>query len=172
MSPPEIAFLQSRLGGVITVAIAFVFFTITLLWAWKRPDRIATMWGGAGTALLVTIVTFIAMAAGWWQGGYTEIPLIVLLAINLPLQIAGYTLWLGWYRWLRRKTRWAWLMYGVIVFLIFIPTVVFVDPIQMQRGQFNMGGGYSIWWDTLLGQLVMWSPVVGYELARKRLVKE
>jgi len=172
MTPPEIAFLQSPLGGVIVVALALMAFAVTLLWAWNHPDRIAAMWGGAGTALLVTIVTFIAMAAGWWQGSYTEIPLIVLLAINLPFQIAGYTLWLGWYRWLRGKSRWAWLIYGVIVFLLFIPTVVFVDPIQMQRGQFSMGSGYTIVWDALLGQFVMWSPVAGYELARKRLVKE
>ena len=171
MTPPEISFLQSTTGGAIVVIVALAAFALTLWWARNHPDRIAAMWGGAGTALLVTIVTFIAMTSGWWQGSYTQIPLIVLLAINLPFQIAGYTLWLGWYRWLRGKTHWAWLIYGVIIFLLFIPTVVFVDPIQMQRGQFSMGGGYTVWWDTLLGQVVMWSPVVFYELARKRLVK-
>ena len=40
----------------------------------------------------------------------------------------------------------------------------------MQRGQFFMGGGYTILADALLGQLVMWSPMVFYELARRRLV--
>ena len=172
MIPPEIAFLQSRIGGAIVVLISLILFGITLWWAHSYPERIAAVWGGAITALLVTLITFIAMAAGWWQGTFFEIPLIVILAINLPFQTAGYTLWLGWYRWLRRKTDRAWLIYAIIIFLVFIPTVFFVDPIQMQRGQFFMGAGYTILWDALLGQVVLWTPVIFYELARKRLVKE
>jgi hypothetical protein len=110
------------------------------------------------------------MIMGWWQGGFFEIPLIVILAIELPLQIAGYTLWLGWYRWLRSKTARAPLIYGIVV-LLFFPIVLLVDPIQMQRGQFFMGGGYTILADALLGQLVMCSPMIFYELARRRLVQ-
>ena len=171
MTPPEIAFLRSTLGGGIIVLAAIVLFAITIRWSRHNPDRIAAVWGGTGTALLVSIVTFIAFQAGWWQGAYSQIPRIVLLAINIPIQLSGYTLWLGWYRWLRRKTNWAWLIYGLVILLVFIPTVLFVDPLQMQRGQFSMGSGYTVLWDALLGQVVLWSPVIFYELARKRLVK-
>ena|SRR6266498_4980524 len=172
MTPPEIAFLQSTSGGAIVILVSLIAFGITIWWSHNDPERIAAVCGGTGTALLVTVVTFIAMIAGWWQGTFFQIPLVVLLAINIPFQLSGYTLWLGWYRWMRRKTHWAWLIYGVIVFLVFIPTVFVVDPIQMQRGQFFMGGGYTILWDSLLGQLVLWSAVLFYELARKRLVRE
>lgn len=170
--PPEIEFLASPRGGAIVGVLSLMLLGVTLLWALRprNPERIAALLGGTGTAVLVTVVTLLAMIVGWWQGGFFEIPLIVILAIELPLQIAGYTLWLGWYRWLRGKTARAPLIYGIIV-LLFFPIVLFVDPIQMQRGQFFMGGGYTILADALLGQLVMWSPMVFYELARRRLIQ-
>jgi F0F1-type ATP synthase assembly protein I len=169
--PPEIEFLASPSGGAIVVISSLLLLRITLLWALRQhnPDRIAALLGGTGTAVLVTVVTFLAMIMGWWQGDFFEIPLIVILAIEVPLQIAGYTLWLSWYRWLRRKTARAPFIYGIIV-LLFFPIVLLVDPIQMQRGQFFMGGGYTILADALLGQVVMWSPIVFYELARRRIV--
>src|SRR5262245_22245313 len=134
--PPEIEFLASPRGGAIVVVSSLVLLGVTLLWALRRPnpDRIAALLGGTGTALLVTGVTFLAIAFGWWQGGFFKVPLIVILAIELPFQIAGYTLWLGWYRWLRTRTARAPLIYGIIV-LLFIPVVFLVDPVQMQRGQ-------------------------------------
>ena len=95
-----------------------------------------------------------------------ELPLIVLAGIYLPFSIAGYTLWLGGYRWLAGRLRQAFAIYSVIV-LVFIPVVILVDPVQMQRGQFSMGNGYPIWADAALGQLVMWSPVLAYEAIRR-----
>jgi len=170
--PPEIAFLASSRGGAVVVTLSFLLLGVTLLWAWRQhnPDRIAALLGGTGTAVLVTAVTLLAMLVGWWQGGFFEIPLIVILAIELPLQIAGYTLWLGWYRWLRGKTARAPLIYAIIV-LLFFPIVLLVDPIQMERGQFFMGNGYTVFVDALLGQVVMWSPMIFYELARRRLFR-
>jgi len=47
--------------------------------------------------------------------------------------------------------------------------VLLVDPIQMERGQFSMGSGYTIWLDALVGQIVMWSPVLFFEAIRRRL---
>ena len=170
--PPEIEFLASLRGGAIVVVLSLMFLAVTLLWALRQhnPDRIAALLGGTGTAVLVTVVTLLAMIMGWWQGGFFEIPLIVILAIELPLQIAGYTLWLSWYRWMRGKTARAPLIYGIIV-LLFFPIVLLVDPIQMQRGQFFMGNGYTVFVDALLGQVVMWSPMIFYELARRRLFR-
>jgi hypothetical protein len=171
LSPPEILFLRSPLGGILVVSAALGLLAVTIRWARTQPDRLAAFIGGTATAIFITTFTFMAMTFGWWVGSFFEIPIIVLLAIEIPLQIAGYTLWLGWYRWLRRRTTWAWLIYGVVVLLLFVPTVISVDPIQMQRGQFSMGGGYTIWWDVLLGQVVMWMPVAFYEMARNRLVQ-
>ena len=170
--PPEIEFLASLRGGAFVVVLSLMFLAFTLLWALRQhnPDRIAALLGGTGTAVLVTVVTLLAMIMGWWQGGFFEIPLIVILAIELPLQIAGYTLWLSWYRWMRGKTARAPLIYGIIV-LLFFPIVLLVDPIQMQRGQFFMGNGYTVFVDALLGQVVMWSPMIFYELARRRLFR-
>lgn len=171
--PPEIEFLASPRGGAIVIVSSLLLLGVTLLWALRRrnPERIVALLGGTGTAVLVTTVTLLAMIMGWWQGGFFKIPLIVIIAIELPFQIAGYTFWLGWYRWLRRKTAHAPLIYGIIV-LLFIPVIFLADPIQMQRGQFFMGNGYTILADAFLGQLVMWSPMVFYELARRRLIRD
>lgn len=168
--PPEIAFLASAFGGGLTIAIAIGAFLATLLWA-RQPghrERWAAVLAATGTSVLVGLITLLAMAAGWWQGAFFQIPLPVALAIDLPFSIAGYTLWLGLYRWLAGRIQRAFVIYVVIV-LLFIPVVLLVDPIQMSRGQFQMGGGYTIWLDALVGQLVMLSPVVFYEFFRRKM---
>ncbi len=168
--PPEIAFLASPLGGSITIAIALAAFGATWIWARRpgHPDRPAAVLAAAGTSLLMGLITIVAIILGWWQGAILEVPLAVALAIYLPFSIAGYTLWLGFYRWLRRKVRRPLLTYAAAV-LLFIPVVLLVDPIQMSRGEFNMGGGYTVWVDALLAQVVMLSPALFYEFFRRRL---
>lgn len=37
------------------------------------------------------------------------------------------------------------------------------------RGQFTMGGGYAVWIDALVGQVVMWSPVLFCEALRRNM---
>ena len=168
--PPEIAFLASPFGGGITIAIGVCAFLATLFWARRpgHPDRWAAALAATGTSVLVGLITLLAIYAGWWQGAFFQIPLTVALAIDLPLSIALYTLWLGLYRWLTRRTRRAFVIYVAVV-LLFIPVVLLVDPIQMSRGQFEMGGGYTVWIDALVGQVVMLSPVVFYEFFRRRM---
>lgn len=166
--PPEIQFLQSPIGGTIVVSVALAAFALTLVWA-RGPahrDRWAVVAAATGTSLLVGLITLIAVVAGWWRGAFFAIPLIVAAAIDLPLSIAGYTLWLGGYRWLAGKSRRAFLIYIVVV-LAFIPVVLLVDPIQMQRNQFTLGNGYTVWTDALVGQVVMLSPVLAYEAIRR-----
>jgi len=150
------------------VIVALAAFGLVVAWAWRpaRPNRIAAVYAAGVTSLLVLAVTVIAAIAGWWQGAYFALPLLVLAAIHLPFSIATYTVWLGVYRWLAGHMRHAFALYTVIV-LVFIPVVLLVDPWQMQRGQFSMGNGYTIWADAALGQLVMWSPVVAYEGIRR-----
>lgn len=166
--PPEMEFLDSSIGGAIVIIVALAAFALVVAWAWRpgRADRIAAVYAAGVTSLLVLAVTVIAVIAGWWQGAYFALPLLVLAAIHLPFSVAGYTVWLGVYRWLAGRTRHAFVIYTAIV-LLFIPVVLLVDPVQMQRGQFSMGNGYTIWADAALGQLVMWSPVLAYEAIRR-----
>ena len=166
--PPEIEFLQSPGSGTLVVIIALAAFAVVIVWARQpgHPDRIAAIYAAGVTSLLVVVVTLVAVSAGWWQGAFFAVPLIVLAAICLPFSIAGYALWLGGYRSLASRTRHAFVIYAAIV-LCFIPVIILVDPIQMQRGQFIMGNGYTIWADAGLGQLVMWSPVLAYEAIRR-----
>ncbi len=169
-TPPEIQFLQSPFGGTVVVTVALAAFAATVIWARRpgHPDRIAAVYAATLTSVLVLAITIVAVAAGWWQGSFFAIPLIVAAAIDLPLSISGYTLWLGGYRWLAGRTRRASLIYIVVV-LAFIPVVLLVDPIQMQRNQFTMGNGYTVLTDALVGQVVMLSPVLAYEVIRRRL---
>ena len=168
--PPEIAFLASSLGGGITIGIAVCAFLATVFWA-RRPghrERWVAVLAATSTSVLVGLITLLAVSAGWWQGVFFQIPLPVAFAIDLPFSIAGYTLWLGLYRWLIRHTQHAFIIYVAVV-LLFIPVVLLVDPIQMSRGQFEMGGGYTVWMDALVGQIVMLSPVLFYEILRRRM---
>jgi len=167
--PPEIAFLTSPLGGLIVIAIAIAVLAATIAWARRpgHPDRRAAVLAATGTSVLVALITLLAVYEGWWQGAFFQVPLPVGLAIYFPFSIAGYTLWLGIYRWLARHTRHPFLIYLGVV-LLFIPVVLLVDPVQMSRGQFQMGAGYTVWIDALVGQLVMLSPVVFYEFFLRR----
>jgi hypothetical protein len=168
--PPEITFLVSPFGGGLTIAISVCAFLATLLWAHRpgHPDRWAAVLAATGTSLLMGLITGVAVLVRWWQGSFLKIPLPVAFAIYLPFSIAGYTLWLGLYRWLVGHVRRAFTIYIVIV-LLFIPVVLLVDPIQMSRGEFEMGGGYTVWIDALVGQVVMLSPVLFYEFFRRRM---
>ena len=167
--PPEFVFLASPVGTVSVVFIALALFLLVVIWARRRAhdDRWLAVGAATYTSVLVIGISALAVALHWWQGSFfTSLPVPVLAAIYVPFSIAGYTLWLGLYRWLDRKTRRPLLIYALVV-LAFIPVVLVVDPIQMSRGQFSMGGGYTVWADALAGQVVMWSPVLFYKLLQR-----
>jgi hypothetical protein len=96
----------------------------------------------------VALITLLAVYADWWQGAFLEVPLPISLAIYFLLSVAGYTLWLVIYHWLARHTHHPFLIYLGVV-LLFIPVVLLVDPVQISRGQFQMGAGYTVWIDAL-----------------------
>ena len=165
--PPEIQFLRGP-GGGLMVIVALAALAIAIAWARQpgHPDRVLSVWAAGMTSLLVLGITVVAVRAGWWQGAFFALPIVVQAAFYLPFSLAGYALWLGGYRRLAGRVRHVFAMYSLVVF-IFIPVVILVDPWQMQRGQFSMGNGYTIWADAALGQVVMWSPVVSYEVIRR-----
>jgi hypothetical protein len=169
--PPELVFLASPLGETLTPLIALAALALILLWARRAGyrERWVAVLAGTGSALLVAGISLLAVYAGWWQGAFFQLPLLVLFAIHVPFSIAGYTLWVGLYRWLRQHARYSFLIY-VGAMLVFIPIVLLVDPIQMSRNQFQMGGGYTVWIDAMVGQVVMLSPAVFYEIFHRCLM--
>lgn len=167
--PPEFQFLSSSSGSMIVVLLGLLLLAVTLLWARQpgKQERWLAVGAASLTSLLVILISLAAVAFGWWQGAFfTAIPFIVLASFYLPFSISGYTLWLGWYRWLASRFHYAFWAYAVVV-LAFIPIVLVADALQMQRGQFSLGGGYTVWSDTLAGQLVMWSPFVFYKILQR-----
>lgn len=166
--PPEVQFLSSTVGGVITIVVSLVSFALFLLWV-SRPeheDRWPIFYASVGSAVILAVVSAVAVSAGWWGGAFFSIPLATQIAIYLPLGTVGWALWLATYLWLQDHTRHAFLIYAVIV-LSFIPITYISDLINMERGQFILSGGYSIWTDVLIGQVVLWSPVLLYEIFRR-----
>lgn len=166
---PEVEFLRSPPGGLVVIVMAIAAFALTLVWARRpgRPDRRFAILAGMGAALVQAVITVIAVAAGWWVGTIFASPLLVSVAILVPFAIAGYTLWLGAYRWLAAHVRYGRLIFTVVV-LAFVPIVVVADRISIARGQFSLDNGYTIWTDVVAGQSVLWSPVLFYELIRRR----
>ncbi len=167
--PPEVAFFQSGLGGSVTIVVSIAAFAAWLFWA-ARPghsDRLRLVAGAIAMALANGLITLIAVRAGWWSGPFFTIPLGVQLALNLPAFAAGGALWLAAYRWLLGHTRHGFAIFTLVA-LAFIPIVVIVDGVNIGREQFTVGNGYTVWWDALAGQIVLWTPMVVYETLRRR----
>ena len=118
----------------MVIVISIAAFALTLVWARRpeRPDRQLAVLAGSGAALVQAAINVIALTAGWWAGALFAIPLLVSVAILGPWAIAGYTLWLGAYRWLAAHVRYGCLIFTVIV-LAFVPIVV-AGRINIARG--------------------------------------
>lgn len=164
--PPEIRFLADPLSGSAAVVLALAALGATLWWT-RRGDRVVRqviLLAATASAVALVGINIVARMAGWWVGpAFAPRPFAVLMLLTLLGGVPGWVLWLAGYRWLARRIRWPLLAYGALV-LLFIPVVVIVDRWQMGRNQFQMANGYQIWHDVVLGQLVMWSPVLFYEL--------
>jgi hypothetical protein len=166
---PEMQFLSSPSGSLIVLALSPLIFGLTLAWA-TRPgheDRRLIFAAAPGAGLTLASINVVALLAGWWTGAWTGVPLIATVALCALAGTGGFALWLGLYRWLERRAHHPLRVYTCIV-LLFIPVVLFADPIQIQRGWFQFSGGYTIWTDVLLGQVVMWMPALLYEFLKRR----
>lgn len=163
-------FLISPSGSGITVTLSFLIFGLTVVWA-TRPrhtDRRPAFIAALGSGLLLAAINIVAFSAGWWVGAWSNVSLFTVAALCALAGTGGFALWLGLYRWLERHAHHPLRAYAVIV-LLFIPVVLIADPIQIQRRWFEFSGGYTIWTDVLLGQVVMWMPVVLYEWLKRRI---
>ncbi|MBI3943329.1 MAG: hypothetical protein HY326_09980 [Chloroflexi bacterium] len=162
--PPEIRVFVDPVSSIIIFVISLGIFILTLAWAWRRENiqRRRVFIAGLLSALILFLIDVIAINANWWSGALQAVPILSLLSVCVLLGTGGFVLWLGLYRWLEVHTRRPLLVYAGIV-LIFIPIVLLVDPIQINRGEFIFSGGYTLWTDVLLGQIVMWIPVLLYE---------
>ena len=169
---PEIQFLSSPSGSVMVVAVSFLIFGLTAVWATRagHADRRPAFLSAFVCGFVVAGMDIVAILAGWWPGSWTSVPVVTIVALCVLAGTGGFALWLGVYRVLERRARHPLRVYGLIV-LLFIPVVLIADPLQIQRGWFEFGGGYTIWMDVLLGQAVMWLPVMLYVWLRKRMLQ-
>lgn len=167
---PEMQFLSSSIGSVIVLALSLLIFGLTLTWARRagHEDRRPVFVAALGAGLILAGIDVVALPSGWWTGAWSDVSLIVVVALCALAGTGGFVLWLGSYRWLERHTHHPLWLYTIIV-LLFIPVVLIADPIQIQRGWFEFSGGYTIWTDVLLGQVVMWMPVLLYVWLRRRI---
>jgi hypothetical protein len=173
--PVEIEFLSSPLGGLAVIVFSLLAFGITAWWAFRgadtdhraSADRRAVFAASLGAALVLAAIDVVALLAGWWVGAWSGVPIITTVALTVLAGTGGFALWLALYRALARRVRRPLLAYACVV-LLFVPVVLVADPIQVQRGWFEFAGGYTIWTDVALGQIVMWTPVLLYEALRRR----
>lgn len=168
--PPEVQFLQNLPAAWGSVLLALAIFGLSLGWAAQGwSTRRAVLWAALGASALLVGINLLARALGWWIGPVFEPrPFTVLMLLSFLAGTGAWVLWLQGYRWLERRSPYPWLIYAAIV-LLFIPIVIVADGWQMGRNQFQMSGGYQIWHDVLLGQLVMWSPVLLYKEIQRRV---
>lgn len=166
-TPPEIAVLSNPLGSAIIVLVGLLIFGATLHWAWRPgwAERRVVLLAALLTGLTLFVINLVAIGAGWWAGAWQGVFPLSLLAICVLLGTGGWLLWLQGYRWLATHVRHPLLTYTGIA-LLFMPIVLVADSLQIQRGQFTFGSGYTIWIDVLLGQAVLWLPVLLYERFR------
>lgn len=70
------------------------------------------------------------------------------------------------FKWLCDRGRHPFLIYGLIAAAVLIPVTVFGDLYSFSRGTLAFGKGYTIVHDVIVGQVMIWAPVVFYTLGK------
>jgi hypothetical protein len=134
------------------------------MWAERRAVLVAA----TGTGLVVAGANALAAARGWWGSPTYALPLPVLAGLYGLWPALLVALVLAGYRWLLAHARRPRLAYGVLLLALFAPFVLLADRWALGAGRLAFGGGYALWHDVLLGQALLWLPVLLYEAARRR----
>ncbi|HEU5314704.1 MAG TPA: hypothetical protein VFX49_01235 [Chloroflexota bacterium] len=124
----------------------------------------ATATGG-----VVAGANLLASSLGWWGGHWSY-------SLPVPLQVCFWVLCLtplvvlalAGYRWLGSRTHRPRLVYGVILLGVLGPPTAIADAFALNTGRLSFGGGYAIWQDVIVGQALLWFPVLLYELLKPR----
>jgi len=164
------ALLESPMVDGVVVVVAFLIVGALVWWARRpgAPDRGAIVAAILFTAGVITLISTFAYGLGWWKGADYQSMFLVRALEDGMGDASGAALFLLGYRWLAdRRPRLARFAY-VLLILSFIPAVMFGDWFLLGAGTFVFSGGYTLWHDVLAGQAFGWSPLVIYELVRRR----
>ncbi len=151
---------------LLTVEVNLALF----LWgrASNQAERQAFLWAVAATELVAIFVQGLYPVMGWLVGPAVDAPIIVQ-ALIYGVSLTGLVAFiLTIYRALgRRKRALGSIFYGSII-IGFIPATVLGDAYALNIGVFTFANGYTVWADALYGQLLLWLPLITYEILRRR----
>jgi len=166
-----VGLVESPLGGLVLALAGFILLAITVAWALsparrtRRPQLLAAL----ASAAVVFLLNMLAKAVGIWEWYGYHLPMMQQLGMLFALPSVLFTLVLGGYRQLELRTRRPLLVYALIAAIILVPVTVGGDLYTMNRGNLAFGRGYTIFADVLVGQALVWLPVVLYLLFRRAL---
>lgn len=163
--------IASPLGGLVLAIAGFVLLAISMIWGLSsaHSDRRPHLSAALTTAAVVFGLNMLARASGVWQWYGYGLPLVQQFGMLFAVPTVLFTLILAGYRWLGARTRRPGLMYGLIAGLLLIPVTVAGDLYTMRRGTLSFGKGYTIFHDIILGQALVWLPVILYVSYRRIL---
>jgi len=157
---------QSPLATVVVVVLALVSLAGLGVWGKQpgRADRNAFVAGIMTVGALAFIANVLAPSVGWWGGRIFEAPLFPLALLTALRAIVLAALLLTLYRWLARRRKWLALLVYSLILIALIPATVYGDAIFLRTGALTFNGGYTIFHDVVLGEVVLLLPPVIYEL--------
>ena len=161
--------LNATGGAVLALAGAAAYLGL-VVWARRpgHPERWPVLVAASGMGLVVAGANALAATRGWWGSPTYALPLPVLAGLYGLWPALLVALVLAGYRWLLAHARRPRLAYGLLVLALFAPFVLLADRWALGAGRLAFGGGYALWHDVLLGQLLLWLLVLFYEAARRR----
>jgi hypothetical protein len=168
-----VSLVQTTAGAIIVTSLSLLICAAIVLWArrssfeqhWPVFAAACTM-----TGLLIGVYAF-AVAAGKWQGEYFRTPLIVQVAMLLPLSLAAWGAWLTLYGWLATHSRHPLLLYTLAACLL-IPLVVMADQAEISGGLVLVGPDGETWVDAVVAVGLILIPVFVFEGIRRGLAQD
>jgi len=158
--------VASPLGGLLLAVGGFILLGIALTWGLspthkhRRPQLFAAL----ATAAVIFLLNMIARASGIWQWYGYQLPLVVQLGMLFALPAVLFIGVLAGFRKLVTRSRRPLLVYGLTAACVLVPVTVAGDLYSVSRGTLSFGRGYTLLDDILVGQALIWLPVLLYLL--------